>query len=108
MDRLKKTNLLFLEDNEEFAKNTTELLSMHFKKVYHVSSIKYAYAAINDYKIDFIIADIKLQAIPLHIEAYESKPLSYEKFNNIIKTISIVSHDMIQVNVGGIGYKLAS
>jgi len=124
MDKLKKVNILFLEDNEEFAKNTTELLSIYFKKVYHVNSIKSAYEIIDDYKIDFIITDIKLQdgnglefikqlrdndystpiiilssykneklllqAIPLHVEAYELKPLSYEKFENLIETISKV------------------
>jgi len=122
MDRLKKANLLFLEDNEEFAKNTIQLLNLYFKKVYHTDSIKSAFKIIDDYKIDFIISDIKLkdgngldfiktlrdtndftptivlssykdeklllQAIPLHVEAYELKPLSYEKFKNIINKIA--------------------
>jgi len=122
MDRLKKVNLLFVEDNKEFAKNTKELLNIYFKKVYHTDSIKDAINIMDDYKIDFIILDVKLpdgngldfiknlrdnenftptiilssykdeklllQAIPLHVEAYELKPLSYEKFENIIKKIS--------------------
>ena len=122
MDRLKKANLLFLEDNEEFAKNTIQLLNLYFKKVYHTDSIKSAFKIMDDYKIDFIISDIKLkdgngldfiktlrdtndftptivlssykdeklllQAIPLHVEAYELKPLSYEKFKNIIAKIA--------------------
>lgn len=122
MDRLKKANLLFVEDNKEFAKNTKELLNIYFKKVYHTDSIKDATNIMDDYKIDFIILDVKLpdgngldfiknlrdnenftptiilssykdeklllQAIPLHVEAYELKPLSYEKFENIIKKIS--------------------
>jgi len=122
MDRLKKANLLFVEDNKEFAKNTKELLNIYFKKVYHTDSIKDAINIMDDYKIDFIILDVKLpdgngldfiknlrdnenftptiilssykdeklllQAIPLHVEAYELKPLSYEKFENIIKKIS--------------------
>ena len=124
MDRLKKANLLFIEDNEEFAKNTKELLAFYFKEVYHAPSIKSANEIINDYKIDFIITDVKLgdgnglnfikqlrdddnftpaiilssykdeklllQAIPLHVEAYELKPLSHEQFQNIMKKISLV------------------
>jgi len=125
MDRLKKTsNLLFVEDNEEFAKNTSELFRIYFKKVYHASSVKSAFEIMDDYKIDFIITDIRvkdanglefikqlrdnddftptiilssykdekllLQAIPLHVEAYELKPLSYEKFKDMMKKISKV------------------
>ena len=60
MDRLKNLNLLFLEDNEEFAKNTKKILSIHFKKVFQVNSIKDATQIMNDYKVDVIISDIKL------------------------------------------------
>lgn len=60
MDRLKELNLLFLEDNEEFAKNTTEFLSIYFKKVLHSDNIKDALNLYNDNRIDVIISDIKV------------------------------------------------
>ena len=134
MSRLKRANLLFLEDNEEFAKNTKELLDIYFKKIYHTNSIKSAFEIIDDYKIDFIISDIKLkdgngldfierlrdddnltptiilsaykdeklllQTIPLHVEAYELKPLTYDKFQKIITKISkiLIPNNIITIN----------
>ena len=134
MDRLKDSKVLFLEDNKEFGKNTTELLYIYFEKVYLVDNIKEAQQIIDDYKIDFIICEVKLQdgngldfiktlrdndnftptiilssykdeklllqAIPLHVEAYELKPLSYEKFQNIIEKIQKVLEpkNIIKIN----------
>ena len=40
MDNLKPLNVLFLEDNKEFAKNTIELFEMFFNEIFHASSIK--------------------------------------------------------------------
>ena len=60
MDGLKNLNLLFLEDNEEFAKNTIEILEIYFKKVFHSPDIKEALILFNDFKIDVIISDIKV------------------------------------------------
>ena len=50
MDRLKNSKVLFLEDNKEFGKNTTELLYIYFEKVYLVDNIKEAQQIIDDYK----------------------------------------------------------
>jgi len=60
MDKLKDLNLLFLEDNEEFAKNTTEFLEGYFKKVFHKSSIKSAIEYFAEMRVDVILTDIKL------------------------------------------------
>jgi len=61
MDRLKTLNILFLEDNEEFANNTTVFLSLYFKKVVLKKNIKEAIVAFNDIRIDAIITDVKLE-----------------------------------------------
>lgn len=62
MDQLKNLNLLFLEDNEEFAKNTTEFLNIYFKKAFHCIDIKSAMNIFNEYKIDVIISDVKVES----------------------------------------------
>lgn len=61
MDGLNTLNILFLEDNEEFAKNTKEFLNIYFKNIYHAATIKEALEFFNDKKIDVIISDIKIQ-----------------------------------------------
>ncbi|MCX6051747.1 MAG: response regulator [Campylobacterales bacterium] len=61
MDGLKKLNLLFLEDNEEFARNIIEFLNIYFKEVFHSTTIKKALELFNDNKIDIIISDIKVE-----------------------------------------------
>ncbi len=61
MDGLKSLNLLFLEDNEEFATNTMEFLNLYFKQVYHSPTIQNAMKLFDDYKIDVIFSDIKVQ-----------------------------------------------
>ena len=40
MDNLKSLNILFLEDNREFAKNTIELLEMFFNEIFHATTVK--------------------------------------------------------------------
>lgn len=60
MDGLKSLNVLFLEDNEEFAQNTKEFLNIYFKNIYHAATIKEALELFNDKKIDVIISDIKI------------------------------------------------
>ena len=61
MDRLKNKNLLFLEDNEEFAKNTIEFLNNFFKKIYYSCDIKSALEIVDDNKIDCMIVDVRLK-----------------------------------------------
>ena len=61
MDRLAELNLLFLEDNEEFALNTTEFLSIYFKSVYHCTNVKDALLTFSERRIDVIISDVKLR-----------------------------------------------
>lgn len=61
MERLKRLNILFLEDNKEFAKNTVETLSLYFNKVFHCSSVKEAIFHFSNFKIDVIISDIKVE-----------------------------------------------
>jgi len=60
MDRLKTLNILFLEDNEEFAKNTIEFLEIYFNRVIHSNNIKDALALYDENRTDIIISDIKV------------------------------------------------
>lgn len=60
MVRLKELNLLFLEDNIEFAKNTVETLSIFFKNIYHHTNIGDSLNTFKSKEIDIIISDIKL------------------------------------------------
>jgi len=60
MDRLAELNLLFLEDNAEFAMHTSELLGIYFKKVFHCKNIKEASDTFGEHRIDAIICDIKI------------------------------------------------
>jgi len=60
MENLKKLNILLLEDNEEFAKNTIEFLHIYFKDVFHSTTIKGALELYDDYHVDIIISDIKV------------------------------------------------
>lgn len=61
MNRLNELNILFLEDNLEFAKNTIELLNMYFQNVFHSPTIRQALELFEDKKIDVIFSDIKVQ-----------------------------------------------
>lgn len=60
MDRLAELNLLFLEDNIEFALHTSELLGIYFKKVFHCKNIKEATDTFGEHRIDAIICDVKI------------------------------------------------
>lgn len=61
MDRLAYLNLLFLEDNEEFASNTAEFLDIYFKNVYCCKDTKEALLKFNENRIDVIISDVKVK-----------------------------------------------
>jgi DNA-binding response OmpR family regulator len=61
LENLKEKNILFLEDNLEFAKNTTVLLNIFIKSVYHASTISEAEAILKSRHVDIIICDIKLK-----------------------------------------------
>jgi len=60
VDRLAELNLLFLEDNVEFALNTAELLGIYFKKVFHCKNMKEALETFGEHRIDAIICDVKI------------------------------------------------
>jgi DNA-binding response OmpR family regulator len=60
MNRLKELNILFLEDNEGFAKNTIDFLNIYFKAVFHSSTIDKALKRFNQNRIDVIISDINV------------------------------------------------
>jgi len=61
MDGLKKFNVLFLEDNIGFAKNTIELLDIYFNEIFHSQTINKAIEIFNKNSIDIIISDIKVK-----------------------------------------------
>jgi DNA-binding response OmpR family regulator len=61
LDYIKDKTVLFLEDNLDFAKNTTALLSIFVKNVLHVTTIKDAKAMFATHRIDIFITDIKLK-----------------------------------------------
>lgn len=61
MDKLADLNLLFLEDNEDFATHTNEFLNIYFKKVFVCANVKDALQTFNDNRIDVIISDIRLE-----------------------------------------------
>jgi len=58
LEILKDKNVLFVEDNEEFAQNFIALLSLFVKEVFHCRTL--ADGALKIQKIDMIICDIKL------------------------------------------------
>jgi len=60
MDILKNLNILLLEDNKEFAKNTIEFLELYFNKIFHSISINGALKLYDKNSIDIIISDIKV------------------------------------------------
>ncbi len=60
MENLKKTRVLFLEDNEEFAKNTIKLLEFYVGDIIHCVSIKSAKKVFDEESIDIIISDLKV------------------------------------------------
>jgi DNA-binding response OmpR family regulator len=61
LEILRDKNILFLEDNLEFAQNTTVLLNIFIKIVYHASTIAEAQNILKLQNINIIICDIKLK-----------------------------------------------
>jgi DNA-binding response OmpR family regulator len=61
MAELKELSVLLLEDNPEFAQNTMETLKLYFKNVSHATSIKEALKLYENYRVDVIISDIKVE-----------------------------------------------
>jgi two-component system, OmpR family, response regulator VanR len=61
LERLKDKSILFLEDNIEFANNTTVLFDVFVKNVHHAVTISEAEKILQREKIDIIISDIKLK-----------------------------------------------
>lgn len=61
LENLKHKTILFLEDNVEFAENTTNLLQMFVQTVYHAQNISQAHTMFSSNPIDIIICDIKLK-----------------------------------------------
>ncbi len=57
---LKHVRVLFLEDNEVFAKNTIKLLNLYINDIIHVTSIKHALECFKNQQIDMIISDLKV------------------------------------------------
>lgn len=61
LEYLKDKTVLFLEDNETFAENTTTLLKIFVHTVIHTTTIDEAKKALSEENVDIIISDIKLK-----------------------------------------------
>jgi len=57
---LKHISVLFLEDNEVFAKNTIKLLNLYINNITHVTSMTKALEVFKTKPIDMIISDLKV------------------------------------------------
>lgn len=57
---LKEKNVLFVEDNDEFAQNFMTLLSLFVKEIFHCRTIASAQKTLLEQTVDMIICDIKL------------------------------------------------
>lgn len=57
---LKEKNVLFVEDNDEFAQNFMTLLALFVKEIFHCNTISAAHKTLSDKRVDMIICDIKL------------------------------------------------
>ncbi len=60
MEILKTKNVLFVEDNEDFAQNFMTLLELFVHKIWHCKDLKSARDTFEHETIDMIICDIKL------------------------------------------------
>ena len=60
-NEMKQLKVLFLEDNETFAKHTIEFLEFYVKSVNHVVSMKEAIDAFHDNQFDVILCDLKVK-----------------------------------------------
>ncbi|MDY0121584.1 MAG: response regulator transcription factor [Sulfurimonas sp.] len=61
MHRLTTLTLLFIEDNEAFAKNTIDFLQIYFGKVLHTTTLKEALVLFETEDPDLILSDIKVE-----------------------------------------------
>ncbi len=61
MRNLQNYNVLFLEDNRAFAKDTKNFLSLYFNEIYHSLSIEEALKMFHRYTLHLIISDIKVE-----------------------------------------------
>lgn len=61
MHRLKTLTILFVEDNEAFARNTIDFLQIYFGKVLHSKTIKDALRLFETEALDLILSDIKVE-----------------------------------------------
>lgn len=61
MNRLKKHNILLLEDEIEFASSLIQTLKLYFNNVYFTTTIKEASKMLDDEKVDLIMSDIHLE-----------------------------------------------
>lgn len=57
---LKNKNVLFVEDNDEFAQNFMTLLLLFVKEIFHCNTVMAARKTLFDKTVDMIICDIKL------------------------------------------------
>lgn len=60
MEILKTKNVLFIEDNDDFAQNFMTLLGLFVHKIWYCQTLTHARQTFTDESIDFIICDIKL------------------------------------------------
>lgn len=60
MEILKQKNVLFVEDNEEFAHNFIMLLELFVHKIWHCKNLSDARSIFEHESVDLIICDIKL------------------------------------------------
>lgn len=61
MNDFKSYNLLFLEDNLSFAKNTIEFFSLLFHNIYHAPTIAESLRLFDEHPVHLIISDIKVR-----------------------------------------------
>lgn len=57
---LKEKNVLFVEDNDEFAQNFMTLLALFVKEIFHCNTMSAARKVLSEQTVDMIICDIKL------------------------------------------------
>ncbi len=61
IEKLRHKSILFLEDNEEFARNTTALLEVFVETVHCAATIEEARGLLKNEAVDIVISDIRLR-----------------------------------------------